>query len=236
VSPVRCWAMAGFAIRTNLRSPMTAGGMVAFAAIAALGPIAAVKNGQGPALDPDLLFYGYITGGLFVLRSGLAQQRECGLQTYLRHNFTTAAEHGLGAVLSLLGTWLILTGALFLLALAYSAGDAASATWYAWSFGLALALLLPFVIMAESVSTLRIPLLLPVIGVMALAVVLTVALGEARMAAILVFSAERGDPASSMRLAGRVGVVVPAGMGLYLATVWARSRAAATPQEVTSGH
>jgi hypothetical protein len=219
LSAGRSVALAGFSIRANLRSYLTLGGLVAFAAIALLGPVASLRNGHGWALDPDLLFYGYLTGGLFVLRSGLEQQREAGLQTYLRYNFCTPLEHGAGAVLALMGTWLLLNGLLFLLGLLCSAGDMAAAAWYAWSFGLALALLLPFVIMVESVSSLRIPMILPLIGYLALMVILALSVGEARMVAILGVSVDRSDPASSLALAGRAGIVVTVGMPSFLATV-----------------
>lgn len=224
MSLARSVALAGFAIRTNLRSAIALGGGLAFAAIGGLGPVISLRNGHGWAVDPDLLFYGYLTGALFVLRSGIEQQRECGLQTYLRHNFASPLEHGLGAVLSLVGSWLLLTGLLFMLTLIFSAGDASSAAWYAWAFGLPLALLLPFLLMVESTSSLRIPMIVPVIGYMALAVTLALTVGETRTAAILGFSVDRGDPATSLRLAVRVGVVVPVGMALFLAAVWLRGR------------
>jgi hypothetical protein len=215
----RTVALASFAIRANLRSYLTVGGLLAFVAIALVGSVASLRSGHGWALDPDLLFYGYLTGGLFVLRSGLEQQREAGLQTYLRHNFCTPLEHGAGAALALMGTWLLLTGLLFLLGLLCSAGDLAAAAWYAWAFGLALALLLPFIITVEAVSSLRIPMILPVIGYLTLMVILALTVGEARMVAILGVSVDRTDPASSLGLAGRAGVVVTAGMGTFLATV-----------------
>jgi hypothetical protein len=220
----RSMALAAFAMRTNFRSAIARGGLVAFAGIAALGPILSWHNGQGWAVDADLLFYGYLTGALFALRSGLEQQRETGLMTFLRHNFATPGEHAVGAVLALVGGWLLLTAALFVLGLAFSAGDYGAAGWHAWTFGLALSLLLPFVIAVESVSAFRIPLILPVIGYMALAVVLALTVGEERMVAILGITADRADPASSLRLATRAGLVVPLGMAAFVVATWAPSR------------
>lgn len=220
----RSTALAAFAIRANLRSAISRGGLVAFAAIAALGPILSWRNGQGWVLDPDLLFYGYLTGALFVLRSGLEQQRESGLLTYLRHNFATPVEHAVGAVLALLGGWLLLTTLVFLLGIACSAGDVGAAAWYAWTFGLALSLLLPFVVAVESVAAFRIPLILPVIGYLALMVVLALTIGEERMVGILGISADRADPASSLRLAARAGLVVPTGLALFVAVTWVSAR------------
>jgi hypothetical protein len=83
---------------------------------------------------------------------------------------------------------------------------------------------------------LRIPLLLPVIGYLALAVLLALTVGEARTAEILGFSAERGDAASSIRLALRVAVVVPTGMAVFLLTVWAQGRRRRGPRVVPSRH
>jgi hypothetical protein len=224
MTAARAAALAVFAMRANLRSPMAVGGALAFAAIAALGPLASVSNGHGWVLDPDLLFYGYLTGSLFALRSGLEQQRDAGLQTYLRHNFATPVEHALGAVLSLVGTWLVLTGLLFLLAALYSGGDLGSAAWLAWSHGLGIAVLLPFVVMVESVSASRIPLLLPVLAYLALAMLLAAVIGAERMVAILGTGGSPSDPRSWLHLAARAAVVVLPGMALFLAGTWLLAR------------
>jgi hypothetical protein len=216
VSLVRSLALAAFALRTNLRSPVSLGGLAAFVAIAGLGPVGSWRTGAGWALDADLLFYGYLTGGLFVLRSGLEQQRETGLDVFLRHNLASPVEHAIGAVLALLGSWLLLTGLLLALALASSAGDAGAALWYTWVFALGIALLVPFVPPVESVATLRIPFILPVLGFLALIVGLSLAVGEAEMVAILGVGAERPEPASSLRLALRVAIVMPAVLGLFV--------------------
>jgi hypothetical protein len=237
MSTMRSLYIGLFALRTNLRSPLTRGGLVALAAIAALGPIGSWTSGQGLAVDGNLLFYGYLAGALFALRSGLEQQREGGLATYLRHNLATPVEHAAGMVLSLMGSWLVLSVVLFAVTLVYSGGDLPSAAWLATSFALALALLLPFTLMVESVMTFRIPLLLPVIGYLALVVILAMALGEERMAAILGFGVERGDPRSLLRLAVRAAVVLAVGMGLFLAAVAVRGRGARSATDVvSSGH
>jgi hypothetical protein len=216
-------ALGCFAVRTNLRSPMALGGLAACVLVATLGPVLSWTGGRGWLLEGDLLFYAYLVGGLFVLRSGVEQQREGGLQSYIRHNLATPVEHALGAVLALLGAWLLLTGLLFLVTLLLSMGDVATAVWYAWTFGLGLSLFLPFTLMVESVSSFRIPLVLPLILYMALAVGLALTVGEARTAAILGISADRSDPASSLRLAARAALVAPLGFAVFVASVWIRA-------------
>jgi hypothetical protein len=232
----RSMALGCFAVRTNLRSPMALGGLVACVVVATLGPLLSWTGGRGWLLEGDLLFYAYLVGGLFVLRSGVEQQREGGLQSYIRHNLATPVEHALGAVLALLGAWLLLTGLLFLMALLLSMGDVATAAWYAWTFGLGLGLFLPFTLMVESVSSFRIPLVLPLILYMALAVGLALTVGEARTAAILGISANRSDPASSLRLAARVALVAPLGFAVFVASVWIRAERPARGVMVPSGH
>lgn len=234
MSIARISALARFAIRTNLRAPVTRGGLLALAAIAALGPIGSSTSGRGWALDADLLFYGYLTGALFVLRSGLEQQRGSGLLTYLRHNFASPMEHALGMVLSLLGSWLLLSATAFLLALLLSAGDIGAAAWYTWVFGLAAATLLPFVLMVESVASFRIPMLVPVLGYLALIIVVSIALDPERMVAILGFGADRSDPASSLRLAVRTGAALSVGLAAFLGGTWARSRRRPLPSRSAS--
>lgn len=217
-------ALARFAFRTNLRAPASVGGVLALVAIAALGPMGSWSSGRGWGLEPDLLFYGYLTGALFVVRSGLEQQREGGLATYLRHNFALPLEHALGMVISLLGSWLALTAVMFALALLASAGDLGSAVWYTSIFGLSLAMLLPFVVMVEAVAALRIPMLVPVLGYLVLIIVLAIMVGEERMVAILGMGVERGDPASLLRLAVRSAAVLVAGLAVFLGASWARGR------------
>jgi hypothetical protein len=232
----RTMAMGWFAMRANLRSPMALGGLVACVLVATLGPLLSWTGGRGWLLEGDLLFYAYLVGGLFVLRSGLEQQREGGLQSYIRHNLATPVEHALGAVWALLGAWLLLTGLLFLLGLLLSMGDVATAAWYAWTFGLGLSLFLPFTLMVESVSSFRIPLVLPLILYMALAVGLALTVGEARTTVILGISADRSDPASSLRLAARAALVAPLGFIVFVAAVRIRTGRAARRVMVPSRH
>jgi hypothetical protein len=232
----RVMALGCFALRTNLRSPMAIGGMVACVLVGALGPLLSWTGGRGWRVDGDLLFYAYLVGGLFVLRSGVEQQRDGGLQAYIRHNLATPVEHALGAVVALLGAWFLLTALLFSLTLLLSFGDVATAAWYAWAFGLGLSLFLPFALMVESVSTFRIPLIVPLILYMALAVTLALTVGEARTAAILGISADRSDPASSLRLAARAALVATLGFAGFLAAVWVRSRRSPHGATVPSRH
>lgn len=217
-------AVALFAARSNFRSTISRVGAVAVVAIAALGTFGQWTAGRGLTLDPDFLFLAYLTGALFILRSGLEQQRECDLVTFLRHNLTRPTDHAVGMVLSLLTSWVALTMLIFLLTLSLSLGDLASAAWFAASFALPAAMLLPFALLVESVSGFRLPFLLPVLGYIVLAAVLTLTLGEERMVSLLRFDVDRGDPGSMLRLAARATTVLVVGMGAYLATVSVRHR------------
>lgn len=219
----RVMALAGFAIRANFRSAVTRGGLAAMVAVGAVGPVVGWRSGRGWSLDPELLVYGYIVGSIFVLRSGLEEQRVRGLMTFLRQNFVSPVEHAAGAVLALLGSWAALTGGLFATALAVG-GSPAEAVWYAWVCGLGVAVLLPFVLMVETVAELRIPMFLPVLGYLALAVVLSLWLDPQRMVAILGVAADPAHPASSLRLAARAVVVLSLGIGVFLAGTRAKGR------------
>jgi hypothetical protein len=221
--PAGVLALAAFSLRTSLRMGVTRGGLAAFLTIAALGPVGSWRRGQGWAPDPDLLLYGYLVGALFAVRSGLEQQRESGLSGFLRHNMVSPVEHAAAAILSVLGSWAILTGTLFTASLLAGSG-VSGAAWHAWVFGLGLSVLLPFVVGIEAIADIRIPLLVPVLGYLALAVSLSLTLGVARTAAILGMGAEPGDLASSLRLVTRAALIVPPGFGLLLAATWARER------------
>jgi hypothetical protein len=224
VSARRCFALARFAFRANARSAMARGGVAAFLLIALLGPFISLRNGQGWVLDEDMLFLGFIVGALFALRSGLEQQRESGLQTFLRHNLATPLEHAAGGVLALLATWLLLAVLMFVVALVCSAGDPGTAAWQAWVWGLWLGVLLPFLLFTETFSTLRIPLVLPLIAYFALIITLVFTLGEPRALLLLGTRADPAHPLTSLNLAGRAATVLVLGLAGYLAAVHARAR------------
>ncbi len=217
----RVLALAGFALRSNLRSAMWRGGMVAFVLIAGFSLVSSWRSSGAWSLESDFLYFGYLTAALFCLRSGLAQQRETGLLTYLRHNFVQPLEHAAGVALALVGNWGLITALLFALALICSAGDAAAAAWLAWSYGLWMAVLLPFVLLVESVSGMRTPLLIPVLGYFALAVILSGLLGTRTMMGILAIGGDRHDPSAWIQVGARGALVLSVGLGSFLLLTWA---------------
>jgi hypothetical protein len=218
----RVLSLARFAVRANFRMTTTRAGIVAFAGITALGPVNGWKNGIGWVLDTDLLFYGYLVASLFVIRSGLEQQRQTGLLLLLRRNLCSPVEHAAGAIVSLLGTWAVLNGFLFVFALLFG-GSPADAIWRTWVNSLALATLLPFVLLVEAVAEVRIPMLLPILGYLAIAVVLSFTLGTTEMVSLLVVRVDPANPASSIGLLVRAAAVGVPGFGLFIAGTWLRA-------------
>jgi hypothetical protein len=199
VSARRAIALARFALANNLRTPYTWVGAILMVAVAGLGVYSSARRGDGWVVDFSFLFDGAILAAIFGIRSGLIAQRTGGLQTFLRINFMSPLEHMTGAIISLLGGWLLVCAGVFVLALALPGAGPVDAAWYAAIFGLRSGVLLPFVIMAESVSTIELPFFLPGLAFMALLVTLALAVGELRAAMILVPPIVPGD----------IGTIVP---------------------------
>ncbi len=220
----RSLALARHAFHTNLMAPFTWTGGILLFVVALLGPVISLKNHGVWGFDSGLLGTGFAFGALFVFRSGLAEQRTGGLQAFLRENFVTPLEHVTGAVLSLLATWIAFSVLAFLVGLLLSGGDAGLAAWTVWLLLLTTGMLLPPVLMVESVSDLRTPLFVP--GFVYVAAIFTMAglLGSQRTAEIMALNSDRSWPPSSLPLATRTAVALGAGLALVLAGTWLRSR------------
>jgi len=207
----RAIALAGFAARTNLRTPLTWIGFGSLVALTLVGMLSSRLDEGTWQIDPAFLFYGYALAALFVVRSGLVEQREGGLETFLRVNFLGPLEHLAAILVSAGASSLALTACTLLLASLLSAGDVATASWYAWSYGLRVVMLIPFVVMVESVSTLRIPLFPPALAWFGSIVLLSFVLGEEQAVALMSPPVEVGDFGSTVPIALRAGAGLLAG-------------------------
>lgn len=221
-------AVARYALHTNLLTPFTWVGLALLAVVTLLGPAASVTSQGTWSFQPGLLGTGFVFGALFVFRSGLVEQRMGGLQTFLRENFISPMEHVLGAIISLLATWVGFALCTFLLALAVSAGDVGMAAWMAWVLFLASGLMLPFVLLVEAVSELRTPLFVPAFMYFAALLVMSAWLGQPRTSAILGLELDPARPSSSIPLAARTAAVLLLGFAAVLAGTWARARRGST--------
>lgn len=224
MSARRSLAIARHALQTNLRAPFTWTGALLLFAVALLGPVISLKNHGVWRLDTDLLGTGFAFGALFVIRSGLVDQRTGGLQEFLRENFVTPLEHMAGVILSLMATWLAFSLLTFLVALLLSGGDAGLAAWTVWLLLLTTGMLLPVVLVVECVSDLRTPLFVP--GFIYFAAIFTMAglVGSQRAAHLMALNADRSWPPSSLPLATRAAVSLGVGLTLVLVGTWLRAR------------
>ena len=220
----RVLALAHHSVHTNLRTPFTWTGAALLPLVALLGPLISLRNHGAWAFDPEMLGTGFAFGALFVIRSGLVEQRMGGLEDFLRVNFISATEHMLAAILSLAATWLLYTACAFAVAVVLSGGDVGLAAWTVWLLALTLAMLLPFALMVECTSDLRTPLFVPGFIYFAGLFALAAALGYRRMAALLGLDADPAWPPSSLPLAARAAASLVVGFALILLTTWARGR------------
>ena len=218
----RALAVVRHSVHTNLRTPFTWTGAGLLLAVSLLGPVISLRNHGTWALDPEMLGTGFAFGALFVVRSGIVEQRTGGLQDYLRVNFISPSEHVLAAVLSILTAWLGYSAYAFAVGVALSGGDIGLAAWTVWLLALTLGMLLPFALMVECASDLRTPLFVPGFVYFAGLFALAAALGYQRMAGLLGLNADRAWPPSSLPLALRAGVSLVVGFALILVVTWAR--------------
>ena len=220
----RIAALARYALANNLRTPYTWVGAALFLALALLGLWGSARGGDGWVIDPSLAFDGALLAAVFGVRSGLIAQRTGGLQTYLRMNFTTPVEHMTGAAISLVAAWLLVCAALFLINLLLPGGGLRLAAWQASFFALRTGVLIPFVLIAESVTTIDIPFFLPALAWFGLLILLVFSLGEVEAVAVLAPPVRSYDYAtllpSLQRMAGAWVVVFP----VVLATAWKGGR------------
>jgi hypothetical protein len=205
----RVMAVAMHMVRANTRMGLTRAGFLVFPLIALLGPLGSWTGGDGWALDQELFFYGFLVGALFVIRSGLGEQREGDMDTFLRLNFVSPLEHAAAVLLSLVSTWLGFCGLAFLVGMAVSA-DPPAAAWITVSLTARSGLLIAVVPFVEAATRLRAPLILPVLGFLALMLGLSVTVGEGTMLRLLGSAGQQGDPASFFPVAARSA----AGLGL----------------------
>jgi hypothetical protein len=216
--------VARHAVATNAATPLTWIGLLAFAFTATVGLASSHARDGVLAIDPPFLFYGGVVGAILALRSGLSAQREGGLDTFLRLNFMSPLAHTGGIVLGLLGSWALFCAFAFVLALLLSGGEVATAAWYAWSLGLRIGMLLPFVIVVEATSSLRIPLFVPTAAWFALLIGLSLAVGEDRAVALMSPPVELGDFRSTLPILARSASVMAVGFGVLMAASGLRSR------------
>lgn len=201
----RTAALARFAIASNLGRWMTRGGLIAGAAVMALGSFLSVQQGTGWRFDDDFGFMGFFVMALFAVRSGLEEQRELGLTTFTARNLAHRLEHALGFVCASLAIWMVVSLGGFLGVVIASGGDLATAAWTVTAWGLRLLILLGFVPLVEAVASIRLPLILPGFAYLGAIVALTLLLSEER-AFLLIVVTQQGDIGSYARLAGQATV------------------------------
>lgn len=219
--PGRSMALARFALASNLGHWLTRGGLLAGAAVMALGPLLSLRRGNGWSFDADVGFMGFVIMALFAARSGYRDQRDLGLATFIRHNMASRLEHALGLVLALVATWACICVAAFVTVGLLAAADPTTAgwhaaSWYTAAWGLRLLVLLGFVPLVEAIASLRLPLVLPVLAYWGLVITLTVLLSEDRAIALFI-PVERGNVDALARLGLQATVFLALTSALFVA-------------------
>ena len=224
MSARRIAALARYALANNLRTPYTRVGAVLFLALTLLGLWGSARAGDGWVIDPSLTFDGALLAAVFGVRSGLIAQRTGGLQTYLRMNFTTPVEHVGGAAVSVVAAWLLVCAGLFLVSLILPGGGLRVAAWQASFFALRTGVLIPFVLITESVTTIDIPFFLPALAWFGLLILLVFSLGEVEAMAALAPPVRRYDYLTLVPSLQRVAIVWAVVFPGMLAAAWKGGR------------
>lgn len=214
-SVARSMAVAAYMLRCGGRLGLTRAGLGALVLLTLLGPLASLSRGAGWAFDPEIHLLGFLVGSMGAIRSGLAEQRENRLDTYLKVNFLSRREHALGVVISLIVSWaaVCVTG---IVASVAASADLRLALWATGALAARTALLLPIVPLAEATTRLRVPFLLPVLLAVAGAISLSVLAGEGLMLRVLGSPGAPGDLRALPPLFARAAAVAVPGFGLYL--------------------
>jgi hypothetical protein len=215
-SPGRSAAIGRFALASNLGRWGTRGGLVAGVLVMLVGTGLSLSRGAGWNLDDEFGFMGFFILALFATRSGLEEQRERELTTFVAYNLASRVEHALGLLLSILGAWVVVCAVGFLGLLIAGGGDSSLAAWTVGVWGLRLLLILGLVPVVEAVASVRIPLIVPALFYLALMVALPFLIGEDRAIQLLA-TAERGDLASYGQLALQSIIVFAALSTLFVA-------------------
>jgi hypothetical protein len=139
-------------------------------------------------------------------------------------NFASPVEHMAGAMVALLISWLLVCAALFLVVLVLPGGGPAAAAWQAAFFAARTGMLLPFVIVAESTTTIDIPFFLPAMAFMGILMILVFTMGEVEATTALAPPAEPGVFRTLVPSVVRVAWVWVVGFGGIIGVVWARAR------------
>lgn len=213
------YSMAGI-----LRTPYTWVAGALLLAVVGLGMYSSARQGIGWQLSPSFLADGALLAAVFGLRSGLIDQRTAGLQGFLRMNLITPVEHMGAAMISLLGTSLLLCSALFALALVLPGGGFATAAWQTWLFGLRIFPLLPFTLVMESVSSIQLPFFVPALLWVGLVLVLVAVLGEGQAIALVSPPVVPGDYGSTAPRIARALIIGAAGFTVVLSATRVRGR------------
>ena len=212
------FALGGFALQCSIRSRIAIGGIIMGCAVMVLGAVVGIFNDLSWRFDPDFGFFGFLLMALFLVRSGLEEQRELGMADFFRQNFVTPTEHGLSLILTVLGASGVCCGITFVAILLISVGDVGLAIWAVGAWGTRLLLLVGVVPAVERLAPVRLPLLVPAMVYLVLVVMATLVLPEDSALALFV-PVGRGDVPALGRLARQVGMVLPLSCLLSLAVV-----------------
>ena len=221
----RILGLARHAVHANLSMPFTRAGAALVAGVVLLGAILSLTREGRWALDADLLGTGLAFGAIFVIRSGLVEQRMGGLQDFLRVNFVTPLEHMAASVLSLVAAWLALGAWTWLVGVVVSLGDIGTVSWTVWVTMLVLGILLPFTLMIECVTDLRTPFVIPGFVWVAGLLTLGVTIGTQETITLLGLNTDPAWFPSSYPLVRRTLVTLALGFALVLAGTAIRGRA-----------
>ncbi|MDX1673735.1 MAG: hypothetical protein R3314_02940 [Longimicrobiales bacterium] len=217
----RVVALARFDVSHGLRSPYAWVGGALLILLTVLGVVASARAGRGIAVDAGFVFDGALLAAVFGVRSGRVARRTSGLRPYLS-GFVTPVEEAGADILALLTVWGLVCGAVLLLNLP-GPGGAGDAAWHATVFAVRTGVLLPFVIVAESVTTIEIPFFLPVLAFVGLLMTLVLTVGEAEAVAALAPPMPRGEWTTAGPVAARTGLVLALGIGVLVLEAWIRT-------------
>lgn len=213
-------AVATFELRRMGRSRSTILGILAFAALLAIGHWSYWKA-LPPRPEDDRLFgYAYVAAMILCLRFGLADDRATRFDRFLGDNLISPIRL-LAGKLQAVAAFLLLFGAYaFTLALAFSTGEWVYAWWYVLRFTLTAWVFLPIVVLVEVAMDMRYPVAVVLTGFMILMVAADPLVGVETVTDALGLRAKRFQFGTLTPLTGRAILATGALVLLYPLCTW----------------
>lgn len=187
----RVRALAAVELRRMMRAPGTLVGVAGFLVLLAVGHWSYWTSLPPRPEDDRLFVWAYIVAMCGMLRFGLAEDRELGIDEYLVPNLVPPFRYALSKLLATVAMLGIFGAGAFICAAAASVGDLQYAAWYTVLMTLVVWMLLPVLLLVEICIDTRYPALFVLLVFVATLIVGRLMLGPVAIVQLLGLDVQR---------------------------------------------